>query len=106
MDWMSSKDYGGRKLKEIIRFVKRLFGIYEAGYEYWIYTKDIKVDPRWRKTKIGKTKFNWKMDYWRHTGEFESKIILDRKFNLVDGYSSVRIAEIKGIDKVPVYFVN
>lgn len=91
---------------EIIRFVKRLFGKYEIGCEYWVYTKEIKVDPEWRKTRIGKSKFRRKIRYWYRTGEFESKILLDREFNLLDGYSSVRIAEIKGIDKVPVYFVD
>lgn len=93
-------------MKKIIRFIKRLFGKYESGYEYWVNIKDIKVNPGWRKTRIGKKKFTRKIRYWHKTGEFESKIILDRDFNLLDGYSSVRIAEIKGIDKVPVYFVN
>ena len=93
-------------MKGIIRFIKKLFGKYETGYEYCVYTKDIKVNPEWRKTRIGKAKFSRKMKYWYRTGEFESKIILDREFNLLDGYSSVRIAEIKGIDKVPVYFVD
>ncbi len=93
-------------MKNIIRCVKRLFGIYETGYEYWVYTKYINVNPEWRKTKIGRIKFASKLRYWYETGEFESKIILDRNFNLIDGYSSVRIAEIKGIDRVPVYFVD
>ena len=47
-----------------------------------------------------------KMGYWLRTGEFESDILIDRDFNLVDGYSSMKIAYLKGIDKVPVYFVN
>ena len=51
-------------------------------------------------------KFKKKLQYWYRTGEFESSIILDRDFNLLDGYSSMRIAEIKEIDKVPVYFVD
>lgn len=93
-------------MKEFIRFIKRLFGNYETGYEYLVYTKDIKVNPEWRKTRIGKMKFKKKFQYWCRTGEFESRIILDKDFNLLDGYSSVRIAEIKGIDKVPVYFVD
>lgn len=93
-------------MKNIIRFIKELFGKYETGYEYWVYTKEIKVNPEWRKTKVGRVKFQRKLQYWYHTGEFESKILLDRDFNLLDGYSSVRIAEIKGIDKVPVYFVD
>lgn len=93
-------------MKGFIRFIKKLFGKYEIGYEYWVYTKEIKVNPEWRKTRIGKLKFKKKLQYWYHTGEFESRIILDREFNLLDGYLSVRIAEIKGIDKVPVYFVD
>lgn len=93
-------------MKSLIRFIKKLFGKYEIGYEYWVYTKEIKVNSEWRKTRIGKVKFSRKIKYWYRTGEFESRIILDREFNLLDGYSSVRIAEIKGIDKVPVYFVD
>lgn len=93
-------------MKETIRLIKSLFGRYESGYEYWVYTKDIKVNPDWRKTRIGAVKFERKLKYWYRTGLFESKIILDKDFNLVDGYSSIRIAEIKGIDRVPAYFVN
>lgn len=93
-------------MKKIIRFIKKFFSKYEPGYEYWVNIKDIKVNPEWRKTRIGKKKFTRKIRYWYRTGEFESKIILDKDFNLIDGYSSVRIAEIKGINKVPVYFVD
>ncbi len=93
-------------MKDIIRFVKQLFGIYETGYEYWVYRREIHINPEWRKTRIGMAKFSKKMQYWYHTGKFESKILLDKNFNLIDGYSSFRIAEIKDIDKVPVYFVN
>ena len=46
------------------------------------------------------------MGYWLKTGEFESKILLHRDFTLADGYSSVKIAYLKGIEKVPVYFVD
>ena len=93
-------------MSKLIRSIEWLLGIYETGYEYQISTKEIKVNPEWRKTRIGKVKFKKKLQYWYLTGEFESRIILDRDFNLLDGYSSVRIAEIKGIDKVPVYFVD
>ena len=30
-------------MKRIIRYIKSLFGKYEPGYEYWVYTKDIKI---------------------------------------------------------------
>lgn len=93
-------------MNSIIRYIKKLFGKYETGYEYWVKCNDIKVNPAWHTTRIGKAKFARKFKYWNNTGEFESKIILDRDFNLLDGYSSLRIAEIKGINKVPVYFAN
>lgn len=93
-------------IKDTIKFVKSLFGIYEINYEYWVQLDDIKVPCYFKSTKIGKKKWNRKMGYWLRTGEFESKILLHRDFTLVDGYSSVKIAYLKGIDKVPVYFVD
>lgn len=92
-------------MKGIIRCIKSLFGKYEHGYEYWVYTKDIKVPESYKHTRIGTKKWNHKMGYWLRTGEFESKILIDRDFNLVDGYSTYKICKLKNIDKVPVYFV-
>ena len=94
------------KMNGVIRFIKSLFGKYESGYEYWVYTKDIKVPKSYKCTKIGTEKWNHKMGYWLRTGEFESDILIDKDFNLVDGFSSMKIAHLKGIDKVPVYFVD
>lgn len=93
-------------MNEIIRFAKKLFGKYETGYEYWVYLKDIKVPGYYKRTRVRKNKWIRKMDYWLRTGEFESKIILDRGFNLKDGYSTYKICKTKNIDKVPVYFVD
>lgn len=93
-------------MKRAIRYIKSLFGKYESGYEYWVHTKDIKVPKYFKLTRIGTKKWNHKMGYWLSTGEFESKILIDRDFNLVDGYSSMKIAHLKNIEKVPVYFVE
>lgn len=93
-------------MKGIIRFIKGLFGKYESGYEYWVYTKDIKVPKYFKLTRICTNKWNHKMSYWLRTGEFESDILIDRNFNLIDGYSSMKIAHLKNIEKVPVYFVD
>ena len=54
--------------------------------------------------KSKKNKWIRKLNYWRDTGEFKSPIIIDRDFNLIDGYSSVKIAYVNEIEKVPVYF--
>ena len=40
-------------MSEIIRWIKKQFGIYETGYEYWVYTKDINIKPEYRKHRIG-----------------------------------------------------
>lgn len=93
-------------VKDTIRFVKSLFGKYEENYEYWVRLDEIKVPYYFKSTHIGLKKWNYKMGYWLRTGEFESKILLHRDFTLADGYSSVKIAYLKGIDKVPVYFVD
>ena len=55
---------------------------------------------------IGAKKLARKIKYWHDTGEFESKVILDKDFNLLDGYSTVYIAEQNGLDKLPVQFAK
>lgn len=90
----------------IVREIKRLFGVYDPFYEYWVDRKHIKVDPEWRKTRIGRDKWRRKFDFYLRTGVFESYIVVRCKdWMLVDGYSSLRIAEVMGIDKVPVHFI-
>ena len=86
--------------------MKSFFCKYKPGYEYWVQTKDIKVPTYYKYTKVGTKKWNRKMGYWLRTGEFESKILINRDFNLIDGYSSLKIAYLKNIEKVPVYFVD
>lgn len=50
-------------MKEFIRFIKKIFGKYEPGYEYWVYLKDIKVPTAFKQTRIGTEKWNHKMGY-------------------------------------------
>ena len=90
----------------MLRGIKQIFGIYETGYEYWVRTDSIKVPPDYELTEIGQVKWDRKVDYYFRTGKFESPILLHRDFRLVDGYSSVKIAYITGLEKVPVYFVD
>lgn len=67
--------------KNEYKFYFKLFGKYDSGFEYWIYTNQIRVNPEWRKKRIGEKKFKRKMRYWYRTGKFESEIILDKNFN-------------------------
>lgn len=89
-----------------VKLIKSKFGQYDTGYEYWVNIKDINIPKRFRAHKIGEAKWRRKWKYLRKYGLFESNIILTKNFQLVDGYSSIRIAEINGMKKVPVYFVE
>ena len=90
----------------MVRWIKSLFGIYEIGYEYWVYTKDIKVPSSYKRTRVGYEKWMRKTGHYFRTGEFESPILLHRDFTLADGFSSMKIAYVTGLEKVPVYFVD
>ena len=46
------------------------------------------------------------MEVLQATGEFESPILLNRNFELIDGYTSYIIAKTENLHKVPVYFVD
>ena len=93
-------------MKNLIRFIKRIFGVYETGCEYWVYLRDIKISPEFERTPPRFKKMCQKWSYYRNTGEFESPIILNRDFALIDGYTSYIIAKKSEMDKVPVYFVD
>ena len=93
-------------MKNFIIFIKRIFGVYETGYEYWVYLKDIKISHEFERTPPRFKKMCQKWSYYRNTGEFESPIILNRDFALIDGYTSYIIAKKSEMDKVPVYFAD
>lgn len=91
-------------MKKLLIFIKSLFKKHETKQLYWIERKKIKVPYYYKKSRINPNKWKDRLDYWHNTGCFKSAIILDKDFNLLDGYSSVKIAYVKGIDVVPVYF--
>lgn len=90
---------------DFCRLIKKCFGIYEAHYEYWIPLKDIIISPDFASHRIKTKKWRNKLTYYHKTGEFQSPILLKKDFNLVDGYSTYKIAKLYDLGKVPVYFV-
>ena len=91
-------------MKSFIRFIKRIFGVYETGYEYWVYLKDIKINPE---TEYRNPIF--KIKHWNHYekyGKFDYPIFLNRNFELVSGYESYLVAKFEKLNKVPVYVVE
>lgn len=94
--------------KGLIRFAKKLVGIYEPGYEYWIKLSDIHINPQFARSLVGKDKYKRKWQFYHRNGFCESKIVLNKDFVLLDGLSSYRIYKAaEGEDcKVPVWFVE
>lgn len=89
----------------MIRGIKQIFGIYETGHEYWVRTDSIKVPINFLIDRYI-SKLDENMDHYLDTGEFKSKIYLHRDFTLANGYLSLSVARITGLEKVPVYFVD
>lgn len=95
-------------IKTLARFANRLIGKYEPGYEYWVKLSDIHIIPSFRKSRINPDKYKRKWQFYHRNGYCESKIVLNKDFVLVDGYSSYKIYRAaEGEDcKVPVWFVD
>ena len=49
-------------MRWISRFVKRILGVYEPQFEYWVKTKDIKVPDNYKKIRLGKRNGNARED--------------------------------------------
>ena len=86
--------------------LKGLLGIYTSGCEYWVDLKDIDIPINFLRHHPRQEKMEQKWAYYRQTGGFESPILLNRNFELVDGYTSYIIAKTENMHKVPVYFVD
>ena len=88
----------------LIRWLKKLFGIYETGHEYHIPIDQIIITPEFARTRIGKRKKKKKKEYYLRTGKFESQVVLTKDFVLLDGYSTYKLAKRYGVNKIPVIF--
>ncbi|WP_313069809.1 hypothetical protein [Lacrimispora sp.] len=95
-------------IKGLVRFAKRLIGKYEPGYEYWVKLSDIHITPQFKQSRIKQEKYKRKWQFYHQNGYCESMIVLNKNFELIDGYSSYKIYRMaEGDDcKVPVSFVD
>ena len=88
----------------IVSLKTLLFG-YKENTEYWIPIKDIIITYNFQLTSPYYGKFKSKENKFLKSGTL-GKIILNNKFELVDGYCSYLICKKHALGKVPVYFVN
>lgn len=86
------------------KFISKKF--YNIDCEYWVNMKDIKIQEDFEKHKPRISKMKQKENWYINIGSFQSPIVLNRDFVLVNGYTSYLIAEKYNLGKVPVYFVD
>lgn len=94
-------------MKEDIKMfenMKMAIGYYKSGNEYWIDISKIHISDEFAAKKVGWKKLQRKRDYFRNTGEFESKVVLNNDFVLVDGYSTYCLVKEFGLGKLAVWF--
>lgn len=84
--------------------IKKFRKYYKRRYIYKVKLSDIVIQDGWSYIKTWK--MNEKMAYFEKTGCFSSTIVIDKDFVLQDGFTSYKIAELKGMKYVDVYFVN
>lgn len=93
-------------MNKIIRKVTSLLGFYKPGVIHKVKLRDIVIPIEFQNTKPRFRKMVYKREFFRKNGYFESKIILNKDFMLIDGYTSYIIAEENGMEYVDVYFVD
>lgn len=93
-------------ITKAFRLLKKIFGVYEVGHEYWVKLEDIIITPQFKECPPNKNKLDKKWKYYKRNDVFQSKIKLLKNFTLVDGYTTYLLAYKDGLTKVPVYFVD
>jgi len=90
----------------MINILKNLLVPYKSDREHWIGLDKIHISPTFASSRVGSKKLSLKWKHYLSTGEFESRILLDKNFTLVDGYSTYLIANKMNLGKVAVQFKN
>ena len=62
----------------------------------------IKIKPEMAITYPRPNKFKWKYSFYRDLHKFESEIVLDKHYYLIDGYTTYLLAKMFGFKKIKV----
>lgn len=88
----------------IVEKLRMFFDIdYKSNVEYWIPINEIKIKEEFLATPPNYYKYRMKFNRFVNRGEL-SPIIIDRNFEIIDGYISYLILKSFDVGKVPVYF--
>ena len=87
-----------------MRIKELLFG-YRTNVEYWIPIRDVVITYDFQLNSPNPSKFRYKEHIFKQKGLLD-KIILNKNFELIDGYCSYLICKKYGVEKVPVWFAD
>ena len=93
-------------MNKLMRKIIVALGLHNPGESYKVKVSDIIIPEEFKATKPRFKKMIQKRKFYRKNNRFESKIVLNKDFLLIDGYTSYIIAKENGMKYVEAYFVN
>ena len=93
-------------MNKFIRKIITTLGLHNPGESYKVEVSDIIVPTEFKESPPRFKKMKHKREYFRRNDKFESKIVLNKDFLLIDGYTSYLLAKENGMKHVEAYFVD
>lgn len=93
-------------MNKLMRKIIVSLGLHNPSEPYEVKVSDIIIPEEFKATKPRFKKMIQKREFYRKNDRFESKIVLNKDFLLIDGYTSYIIAKENGMKYVEAYFVN
>lgn len=93
-------------MNKLMRKIIVALGLHNPGEPYKVKVSDIIIPEEFKATKPRFKKMIQKREFYKNNDRFESKIVLNKDFLLIDGYTSYIISKENGMKYVEAYFVN
>ena len=93
-------------MNKLMRKIIVSLGLHNPSEPYTVKVSDIIIPEEFKAMKPRFKKMIQKREFYRKNDRFESKIVLNKDFLLIDGYTSYIIAKENGMKYVEVYFVD
>ena len=93
-------------MNKLMRKIIVSLGLHNPSEPYKVKVSDIIIPEEFKATKPRFKKMIQKREFYRKNDRFESKIVLNKDFLLIDGYTSYLLAKENDMKHVEAYFIN
>ena len=93
-------------MNKLTRKIIVALGLHNPGEPYKVKVSDIVIPVEFKESPPRFKKMMHKREFYRKNNRFESKIVLNKDFLLIDGYTSYIIAKENYMKHVEAYFVD